>query len=627
MFEGREKTLLNMLGLLRHRGPDELGVHHDGVGLGHARLSLVGLENGRQPFSGERQNVRAVCAGEIFNYVELKRDLQGKGHRFTTLSDCEVIVHLYEEYGMDFLPKLNGQFAFALWDGDQRELYLGRDRFGILPLFYTVESGTVVFASEIKAILAYPGATAELDPKAVDQIFTFWTTVGSRTPFKNIFEVRPGHVLKITPGEARETRYWRMDFPRDGAYEQKTEAYYVETLEELLKDSVRLRLAADVPVGVYLSGGVDSSLLAALAAGVAREKLKTFSVTFEDEAYDESRYQKMAADHLGLSNVSFPCSPEKIAQGYERVIQYAERPILRAAPVPLYFLSDLVRRQSCKAVIAGEGADEFLLGYDLFKEFKVRESWSRDPRSGRRPLLLNKLYSYLPFVRGRDNSYLKSVFSEGLARTGEWQYSHAVRWKSTARLKTLFSQDFRALLGSYDCVEELKSTLDADFGKWDGMARAQYLEATTFLSHFLLSSQGDRMAMAHGVEVRYPYLDHRVVEFCNRIPPQMKMKALKDKFILRKIAAKYLPAAIAERPKMPYRAPRPGWLGRNGLRKYLTEKALKKTGYFDARAVGTLSAKLDRAKLVSESDDMALNGVLSLQILDKLFLKQKAVAA
>ena len=620
-------ALNRMLKTLRHRGPDETGAYEKpGIGLGHARLSIVGLGNGRQPLFNEDESIVCVYAGEIFNYKELKKDLERKGHHFRTDSDGEVIVHLYESRGMDFLEKLNGQFAFALWDTKKRELFLCRDRLGILPLFFTQTGTTFTFASEIKGLLNFPGVEAELEPKTLAQIFTFWTPLPGATMFKNVFQLEPGHYLRVTSTGQEFHRYWDLHYPKNEEYEQKEESVWTNELCALLEDAVKIRLQADVPVGVYLSGGLDSSAVAAMAATGGGPKPQSFSLRFTDPAFDESRYQILVAEHLSLKNSHVKISQEDLAKALPKTVYHSENPVLRMAMTPLYFLSQHVRKNHFKAVLTGEGADEMLLGYDIFKEVKIRLFCSKFPKSSRRPSLFESLYPHLAIRQSGSSEFLRNFFADSVSENSSWDYSHAARWRNASRLQRFFSKEIKATLGAYDPREELKAKLPADFLQWDAIAKAQYLECRLFMSQYLLSSQGDRMSMANGVEARYPYLDHRVVELANRIPPRIKMKGLHEKAALKKCVRTRLPAAILDRPKYPYRAP--GMALAPLLEESLSMARLKEAGTWDPALVGMLLDKTCKAQgALSEADQMAVSGILTSQIFHSLFIRRREVSA
>lgn len=631
-----EHRLLEMLAMIRHRGPDQFGIYRDSqVGLGNARLSIIDLAGGQQPISNEDETVWIVFNGEIFNYIELRPDLEAKGHRFATASDTEVIVHLYEEYGPACLGHLNGQFAIAIWDQRSRELMLARDRLGVRPLFYTIAEGALIFASEIKAMLVDPRVRAEIDPLSLDQVFTFWTTVSPRTIFRDILEVPPGHFLVAKDGQVRVQRYWGLAFPQDGATEEKSEEYYAERLRELLVDATRLRLRADVPVGAYLSGGLDSSTITTLIRNHTSNHLRTFSIAFSDPDFDEREYQEVMVAFLGTEHSRMECTETDIGRVFPQVIWHTEMPILRTSPAPMYLLSQLVHESGFKVVLTGEGADEFLAGYNIYKEAKVRRFWARQPDSRIRPLLLRKLYPYISQLSSQSEAYLEAFFKTGLTEVEDPVYSHTVRWRNTAALKRLFSAEMQAAVAGHDPVNALRQELNGDFKRWAPLSQAQYIESTIFMSEYLLSSQGDRMLMAHSVEGRFPFLDHRVVEFCNRIPPHLKLRGLDEKHILKRSMRGLLPAEVCFRPKKPYRAPiqrsffpspipNPQSPISNGLdyvEELLSPEAIAASGYFDADAVSRLVAKCRRGIGLSERDNMALAGVLSTQLVHHLFVE------
>jgi len=619
-----------MLGTIRHRGPDQFGVYlFEGasrcVGLGNARLSIIDLGGGQQPISNEDGTRWVVFNGEIFNYLELRETLRQQGHRFATDSDTEVIVHLYEQYGPDCVKHLNGQFALAIWDERAQSLFLARDRCGIRPLFYAERGGTLVFGSEIKALLAHPRMTAELDPVALDQIFTYWSPLAPRTAFREIRTLPPGHwLLAGSDGRIRIERYWEPSFPAAGSESNLDPEEARLQLRDLLVDATRLRLRADVPVGAYLSGGLDSSTITALIHRYTDNKLETFSIAFTDEAFDESDFQRQMAEHLGTRHHLITCSHEDIGRVFPDVIRHTETPITRTSPSPLYLLSELVRRHDFKVVLTGEGADEVLAGYNIFKEAKVRRFWARQPQSRWRPALLEKLYPYISDLPGGGGALLKKFFGQALENTSAACYSHEIRWRNTGRARRLFS---RALQAEVEKLgrESVEASLPRAFRHFSPLARAQYLEATIFLPEYLLCSQGDRMAMAHSVEGRFPFLDHRVVEFCNRLPPRLKLCGLNEKWLLKEAVRELLPDAIWTRRKRPYRAPIhasffPGGKPLDWVAELFSPQVVAAAGYFDPQAAAMLQKKVERSGTLSETDDMALAGVLSTQLVHRQFV-------
>jgi asparagine synthase (glutamine-hydrolysing) len=619
-------ALRRMTDALTHRGPDEEGYYTEpGIGLGHRRLSIIDLSTGQQPLCNEDRSVWAAFNGEIFNYVELREVLEKRGHVFRTHSDTETLVHLYEEKGLDFVNDLNGQFAIALWDSVRRRLVLVRDRVGIRPLFHaTLPDGSVLFGSEMKALLAHGAVRAEIDPVAVGQISTLWVTVPPRTSFKGIDELGPGRMLVLDRQRRSERRYWRHRFPRAHEYEHRSFEYWRERVRELLSDAVRLQLRSDVPVATYLSGGLDSSILTALVKRHHVNDLMTFSVGFSDARFDERDYQRQMVEQLQTDHRQIEVDRFDIGRAFRDVVWFAERPLMRTAPAPLLRLSELVRASGIKVVLSGEGADEIFGGYDLFREDKVRRFWARNPQSSWRPMLFSKLYDYVKRDAKAD-AFWRLFFRQGMEDTSDPYYSHRIRWQNGAHMRRVFGPDFRAAMQSEEAlIAELEAYLDPDREQWHPLCRAQYLEMVLFMSCYLLNSQGDRMMMGHSVEGRVPFLDHRLIELAAQIPPKFKIRVLEEKYILKRAFADILPSAIASRPKQPYRAPIAACFTQDddypGAR-LLSKQALEQTGFANPSAVEKLVQKATRcAADVSERDEMAVATIASLQLLHHQFV-------
>ena len=621
-----------MIAVLRHRGPDGTNDYRAPLcALAHARLSIIDLETGAQPMANEDGSVWTVFNGEIFNYIELRVELQRLGHRFRTRSDTEVIVHAYEEYGERFVDRLNGQFAIALWDTRCERLVLARDRVGILPLFYARSGGRLLFASEIKAILAVAPQRAALDVHALAQIFTFWATVGSRTAFEGIKSLPPGHLLIVEDGTERLERYWDWTFPARGGGANLSLEATAEALRTLLSDAVRLQLRSDVPVGAYLSGGLDSSGIAALARQTAGE-LQTFSITFDDTEYDEGRFQRRMVEHLGVKHAALRCTARDIGDAFPDLIWHTESPILRTAPVPLMLLARQVHEAGFKVVLTGEGADEVFGGYDLFKEGKIRRFWARHPGSEWRAALFSRLYPYLGRSPVTSRSFSRLFFGQRLEELDNPFYAHLTRWRTTRGIFRFLSPELRAQLQAVSPEEDLKAQLPADFTAWDDLARDQYIEVKTLLEGYLLSSQGDRPALAHAVEGRVPYLDHRVVELVNGLSPRLKLRGLREKVLLKAALTDVLPAPIVSRPKQPYRAPNSRCFFEGGqplpyVKELLSASSLRRSGYFHPPAVERLVEKCQTGRALGEGDNMAFVGVLSTQLLHEHFLARRTTSA
>jgi asparagine synthase (glutamine-hydrolysing) len=617
-----------MIATLRHRGPDASGIHISGAaGLAHARLSIIDLQSGGQPMSTVDGRFWITFNGEIFNYVELTEELKSKGHRFATRSDTEVILEAYREYGEECVNHFNGQWAFAIWDTTQRKLFLSRDRMGVRPIFHTVAGRSFLFASEIKALLVHPSVKPELDCIALDQIFTFWCTLPPRTAFRGIQELAPGHSLTVKNGEIKVYRYWQYGF--DVEENERSEESLAEELADLLLDATRIRLRADVPVGAYLSGGIDSTVIASLAKQSVGDRLKTFSIGFESFEHDESSYQNDAVEWLKTEHHSVLCTNADICQDFPEMIRHTETPILRTAPVPLFRLSRLVHENGYKVVLTGEGSDEILGGYDIFKEAKIRRFWAAFPDSTRRPLLLKRLYPYMNHLQDQGPAYLKAFFRLRPEDISSLFFSHLPRWELTARLKTFFSQDVLAGSSSHDRLADLEASLPCHYWDWNSFQQAQYLETTCLLPGYILSSQGDRAAMAHSVEGRYPFLDHRVVDFAARVPPRLKMKVLKEKYILKQAAGDRIPPSIKDRPKQPYRAPdAASFFGPEGkarqeyVENLLSADRIRQDGVFDPRKVEKLVEKARLGHAIGVKDNMAVVGILSTQIWIDHFIRR-----
>ncbi|WP_051092912.1 asparagine synthase (glutamine-hydrolyzing) [Methylobacterium sp. 77] len=622
-------VLQNMVLSLAHRGPDDRGATtFEGAGLGHTRLAIVDIDGGIQPMASEDGAICVSFNGEIFNFVELRDRLRQRGRRFRTESDTEVLLHLYEEYGPDCVEALNGDFAFAIWDGRRRRMMLARDRAGVRPLFHARRGEIIVFASEIKALLRFPGIATEIDPIALDQTFTLWAPIPPRTMFKDIAELPPAHMMLIEDGQETIRPYWQLTFPdRDAPQTTRSDEDLCEEALALLEHATAIRMRSDVPVGAYLSGGLDSSLVAALAARQAPENLRTFSVTFDSAEHDESAYQRIMADHLGTRHAAVACGAREIAQSFPDVIRHTERPILRTAPAPLFLLSRLVSENGMKVVLTGEGADEVFAGYDIFKEARVRRFCARQPTSRMRPHLLRRLYPYMSGLQQQTPESLGAFFGAGEDALDDPLYSHRPRFRGTAATKIFFSGDLKATLGDYDATEELAAALPAEMRRWHPLHQAQYLETRYLLPGYILSSQGDRMAMAHGVEGRFPFLDHRLIEFAAALPPGLKLRGLAEKHILKRAARDIVPAAIIDRPKQPYRAPDSSSFAGPDAPDYvaamLSSEAVRRTGLFNPASVTRLAEKCRTLGSRGFRDNAAFVGILSTQLWHRSFAEAR----
>ena len=615
-----------MVSAIRHRGPDDEGYFvAPGIGLGHARLSIIDVKGGKQPIHNEDQSIWICYNGEVFNYIELREDLEKRGHSFYTSTDTEVIVHLYEEFGDDFVNQLNGQFAISLWDANRQRLLLVRDRVGILPLYYAQTSDHLVFSSEVKGLLASGYVKAELNPAALDDLLTFWCPVAPKTIFAGVQQVRPGEMVILENGSITARQYWDWEYPTNNEFLQGSTQDLADELEDLLSDATRIRLRADVPVGAYLSGGLDSSSLVALIQKQDLSELRTFSIGFESKAHDESAFQSELSQYLGTQHSSIRCSQQDISGKFMDSVWHGESPILRTAPIPMNLLSGLVRQNDFKVVLTGEGADEVLGGYDIFKEAKVREFWSRNADSTWRPQLLQRLYPYLDFSGSRSQAYLKTFFGDGFESIDSLTFAHQPRWNMTSQIKMFYSDDFKSSV-LQDAPARFEAAANEAWPSWRRFNRWEYVEAKTILPGYILSSQGDRMLMANSVEGRFPYLDHRVIEFAQKLPPKFKMRGMCEKYLLKRAMRDSLPASITSRTKQPYRAPNAEALtaesGFDEMADLMSTESVRNAGYFDPGKVSMLLNKARRSKSLGERDNMAFVGILSTQAWHHLFIEK-----
>jgi asparagine synthase (glutamine-hydrolysing) len=630
----REQTfrspLVRMTASLWHRGPDaQRALLLDGMALGHTRLSIVDLASGHQPMTDPTTGLTVVFNGEIFNHVEL-RERYAPSYRFQTRCDTEVILAAFLARGIDCVKDFVGQFAFALWDPRDQTLWMARDRVGIRPLFYARTEHGLAFASEAKALFASGEVSPSLDLRAVKETVHLWAPVSPRTFFEGVLSLPPASVARFKEGELQVSSYWALSLsPR-----VTDEGEAVEAVQAALQDAVRLRLRADVPVAAYLSGGLDSSLICALAQEQLGGTLQTFSVRFAHDRYDEGAFQDEVARALKTEHHSVTVSDSDIGALLPAVVDHAEAVTLRSAPAPFFRLSKLVREHQTKVVLTGEGADEVFLGYDLFKETQVRQFWARRPQSQIRPLLFRKLYPYLP-LSSQSPEMLQQFFGEGLEDVHHPLFSHRIRYSNSGRISRFFGEGFLQAVAAHDPGVALVASIPAAALDGPPLSRAQHVEMATLLSGYLLSTQGDRMLMSNSVEGRFPFLDHRVMELAAKLPARLKLRGLREKHILRKVAQKRVPQAVLARTKFPYRAPiaetltgptAPDW-----SRELLSASSLDAVGVFDGKKVTRLLEKLrpreGNRTSPSEADNMALMAIASTQLLADRLLRPRAVPA
>lgn len=638
----RPEQLLALAGELRHRGPEGVGLYLDGR-FGMACTSPDDVAGpGAQPYADESGRYWVAHDGEIYNAPEVRAELRQRGRRLATDAAAELLIHAYAEWGPAALERLNGQFALALWDHAAGELFLARDRFGTCPLFLAEAAGTLVFASEAKALLRERSALRELDALGVLEAFTLWATAPDRSAFAGIRELPAGSWLRLDAAGRRSERcWWELPLVEEvaastgpaGVAATRPEAALAEELTALLEDAVRIRLRGELPVGTYLSGGLDSSAVTALAGKVAGRPLPAFAIGFTDRGFDETGEQDLAARALGVELSRITLSAPEIAESLPGVVALLEKPTLRTAPAPLLRLAALARSAGCRAVLTGEGADELFAGYDIFKLDQVRRFWARHPDSPLRPQLLYRIFGFLPHDLRRTGSLLPSVFRSGLTETADPLYSHRPRYEKGVRLRGYFTAEFlERAAREGEPTARLEARLPAGFERLSPLKRAQYIEISTFLTGYLLHAQSDRVLQGHAVQGRLPFLDHRVAEFAARLPDTLLLRGLREKYLLRRSLKGLLPPEIVRREKRPYRAPIAAVLAGPEAPAYVAEllepARLAAAGIFEPRIVARLLAKCRRnaATLVSESDEMALVGITSTMLLHEQFIARPAPA-
>ena len=617
----RRALLEPMLARLQHRGPDAWGTWvGSGVALGHVRLAIVDLMAGHQPFL--RDDCVLVYNGEVYNHFELRAEFEALGEQFQTRSDTEVVLVALRRFGIQALARFNGQFALLLWNARTRTLTAARDRYGVRPLYHLEHQGAVYFASETKAFDAIPNYRRAICPEGLLEHGLLWNTLGTRTVFKGIQSLEAGTAVVFSTTESPKTyRYHQLGegttHPLPGSFaEAKTQ------FRSMLSNAVRLRLRSDVPVGNYLSGGIDSSVTTLLTDELRSDRFQAFAIAFEDGAYDESHYQQMMAKRLNVDLVSIRITDALIRDNFEKAVWHAERPLFRTAPIPLLLLAEVVRAAGIRVVLTGEAADEILWGYDTFKELKLLRFWAKYPNSKLRPQLIRTLYPHLAHYRDSRQFGLMRMFYEGfLGSYDNDLVGLNLRVHNNKILLNYLHRDYRPADLDGWLLDRVRKSLPPDWQHWSLLRKNQFLEMRTLLQGYLLSSQADRMSLAHGVEGRYPFLDHELLEWLFQLPDPYKLPLLSQKHLLRETFRANLPSEIVDRPKQPYQAPdlkaffEGGRLGKL-MNESLSPDAVEAAGLFDAAAVERFRSKFARGMPphVGYRDNMLASFLLSTQL-------------
>jgi asparagine synthase (glutamine-hydrolysing) len=570
------RLLASMMEAIHHRGPDDAGTYLSGpVALGQRRLSIIDLATGKQPISNEDGTIWIIFNGEIYNYKELQEFLRGKGHQLRTASDTEVIVHLYEELGEDAVARLQGMFAFALWDGRKRSLLLARDRVGIKPLYYCLTEHALLFGSELKAILIDPSVTAELEPEALDTFLTFQYVAGDQTPLKGIRKLSPGHLLVANGRDVRTKKYWDLSFS-NSRFNQSLEQN-VEELRSLLADTVRSHMISDVPVGILLSGGIDSTAVLSYATQCSSSQLNTFTIGFsENGAMDERRSAQEAAGQFGSRHFETTITANDFAEFLPKYVWHMEEPVCEPPAAALFYVTKLAR-QHVKVLLSGEGGDEAFAGYNTYRNIVGLEGWK-----SRLGILSRPVSGLLKFLGQLSGSYKLNRYSPLLGTPLEEYYysrsSSPTDFFNRERANIQGEEAFLSTKGHRKLTESLfQSVVDADV-----LQKLLYVDTKTWLPDDLLI-KADKITMANSVELRVPFLDHKILEFAASLPPHHKLNGREGKYILKRAIADRVPQSILQRPKTGFPVPYEGWI-RKELKTFISDILLdrrtQQRGYF-----------------------------------------------
>ncbi|ASZ13290.1 asparagine synthase (glutamine-hydrolyzing) [Chitinophaga pendula] len=590
-----KETLLNMAETIEHRGPDDMSIHIDGhVGLGFKRLSIIDLKGGQQPFISRDGNLMMICNGEIYNYRELRAGLEAKGHVFRSDCDVEVILHLYREYGTDSVNKLNGQFAFALYDKNEQSLFFSRDHFGICPFFYSHQDNFFLFGSEMKAILAYPELDRRIDLSGLDQIFSYPAIIAPTTLFAQIRSLEPGYFGIYQKGELKLKQYWDLEYPTpEQQVEQKSESYYIERLNELVLKSVKQRLQADVPVGFYLSGGLDSSIIGGTMRHlIGSGEVNSFSICFSGAAdnkdINEQRFQRIMSRHVNSVHNEIEFDWNEFDKKLKDVVYFSESPLKETYNVCSLALSQRAKEKNIKVVLSGEGADELFGGYAGYK--------FDSQRAGK------KVVKDLEHLM--EDQVRKTIWGDP-----DFSYEkNEYEFKSTK--EALYSSQVNTVYPQFDCLKYPAVNHSRIKGRHVFHQRS-YVDFKLRLAGHLIADHGDRMTMANNVEGRYPFLDPDLVSFVREIPPQMMLKDMKEKYLLKQLAGRYIPQEIISREKFGFVAPGSPQLLKQGnewVNDMLSYDYIKRRGYFNPDTI-------ERLKKMYARKDFILNPPYDMDLL------------
>ena len=614
-----------LLPYIEHRGPDAWGSYAaPGIGLGHTRLSIIDINHGHQPMVSKRSSLS--FNGEIYNYIELRQELESLGSVFSTNSDTEVVQQAIETWGTEAFSRFNGQFAILYWDKIKKRLIAARDRYGIRPLYYLKDNKSIYFSSELKVFDQLGERKRHWSPQGLLEHGLVWNTLGNETLFEDIFSLEGGHFQVFTKDYIFPSEAFYVLGQNSENIDNSHLTYddQVSIFREKLKDSVKLRLRSDVPVGCYLSGGIDSSITSLLAKEINEQSFKSFSVTFKDPSLDESSYQKMMVDALNFDHYSVEIDSSDIEKNFFNAAKHFERPVFRTAPVPLFLLSKKVREENIKVVLTGEAADEILFGYDTNKELQLLSQWKKGLSDDQIMKILLQLNPHLDHYKDKDKTgFLKMYYEEFLNRFEGPLAGLAMRVSNNQILANMFNKDWGHSFDLDEFSNKISSLMPEHVKSWSLLKRNQYLEMKTLLPGYLLSAQGDRMAMAHSIEGRFPFMDHNLIEWLLTIPDSSKLKGYSSKHLLKEAFRNQIPGPITNRPKRPYMAPDLASFFPNGKKGFLVEEFLNPEiinnyGFYDPKMVERFIFKIERRGLDAAGyrDNMLISFLLSNQIIE-----------
>jgi asparagine synthase (glutamine-hydrolysing) len=612
-FAERREVIQRMCNVITHRGPDDEGFHIEGgLAIGMRRLSIIDVASGRQPISNEDGTVWIVFNGEIYNFAGLRAELIARGHIFQTRTDTETIVHLYEDEGERCVERLRGMFAFAIFDRREQKLFIARDRVGKKPLHYTVVGDTLVFGSEIKSLLQHPEVEREPNLEAISDYLSFGYVPDPATAFRGIDKLPPGHTLTFRDGDVSLRRYWDFEYGRAAREPARPESYYVERLRELIAESVRLRLVSDVPLGAFLSGGIDSSAVVAVMAREIDQPVKTFSIGFSEASFDELHYARIAARHFKSEHHEFVVTPE-VCRLVEEIVWFHDEPFADMSCVPGYVVAKMAR-EFVKVALSGDGGDEVFAGYDRYAVDRGRERFELIPRFIRHR-------GMVPLSRALPQSAYGKNFLFQIALDGDARYIEYLSFFNEDAKRELLSSGLRrAAAGRASASAFQKIYAEPDTP--ERLERLLYLDSKTYLPGDILTKV-DRMSMAHSIETRAPLLDHKLIEFVETIPASLKLRGATSKYILKRAVAGLVPDEIIRRPKRGFSVPLAHWFNhelREMLRDTLTDRTTRERGYFNQRAIQALIEEHARGR---RDNSWKLWGLLTLELWFRAFIDQR----